>query len=78
MTDVESISKVIAALHDLGYTEVSRRGDLVAFDVLSLGAGFPIILDLSRDTIPRGDLLDQLDDAGVDRASFFAAIDAQA
>ncbi len=77
MTDEESISKVIAALDSLGYTEVSRRGDLAAFDVHGVGSGFPIILDMSRDTIPRDDLLGQLDNVGVDRASFFAAIDAQ-
>jgi hypothetical protein len=70
-----SISRALAALGDLGYREVAKRGDLVSLDVLGTGSGFPVILDTSMDTIPLDDLLHQLDEAGVDRAAFFAGLE---
>lgn len=72
-----AIFKIIAALNDLGYAEQERVNDLVVLDIEGPGAGYPIVLDISRETIPEGDIIEQLENSGVNLNAFYAALEAK-
>lgn len=70
-TETVSLSKVIAVLERIGYTQVAKHGDLAAFDTMQVGGGYPIILDMSMEEIPMRDIVGQLEEAGVHLPVFY-------